>query len=583
MNKLGFAFLAALVVCSPSCAGAGGNSATDSARGPINTPQRDILWPEERAFPTFAAPDGPACVIQTGSLTQDERVTFSALQGIVNAKKPRILLTESGDVPANTWPDTFGVERVDYSSKTTRGSKAYQLVEMFKDEIKGLVLYSCKNSLHYRNAACTVAGSLGNYLPVTQDVFDAITKMDVVFAPRQIVDITTWTERTSIDIYNKLYNEYWNNCTKRLIVSADPARDLDHARDMAAAAGAAVVYLDCTNANERKVYQKFIKDMADAPGTAIAMGWFTTERSGITAGSEFGVSTVPADLYISSTYYAGITYNSDPSDRTINVPPMPPVPALENKAYIAVYITDGDNVQYVQRYMRKLWDSAEERANRGNVPINWTISPSLVDLGPGIMNWYYSQATDKECFVSGPSGLGYLMPVNTLYERGAAAKDFLVDQRYMDNYTKLTETYLRLAGLRVITIWDDATQALRETFARNTPYLYGATVQNFGNGTVREGIAGNRLYFARLKTHYEGVTKIIYDGMRRELQLWNREKPLFLSYQVKVWSNDDGSYTHTPQIVRMYDDLRKEFGDKVEFVRADHFFLLYNEANGLSL
>jgi hypothetical protein len=423
---------------------------------------------------------------------------------------------------------------------------------------------------------------------------DAMTKAGVEFAAGQIVDITAWTETTPVAIYNKLYDEYWKNCTRRIIVSASPVSDMDHVRDMAAATGAAVVYLDCEKATERLVYQKFLKDMADAPGTSVAMGWYTTEGSGIIACSEFGIGTVPSDLYISSTYYAGVTYNSDPADRTINVPPTPPLPELENKAYIAVYISDGDNVQYVQRYMRRMWDSAEEKASRGIVPVNWTISPSLPDLGPGLLNWYYRQATDKEYFVSGPSGMGYLQAANMQYnsstETGTRRRNILTDPRYIENYTRLTETYLRLSGLRVITIWDDASPELREAYARNTRFLYGATLQDTSSNIALDvggGVAGAgngaapTLFFSRQKMRYDGVAKRVYEAIRRDIQLWNKEKPLFLSTQSNVWENEGGGPLHTPQIVRMYDDLREEFGDKVEFVRADHFFSLYNEAHGM--
>ena len=164
---------------------------------------------------------------------------------------------------------------------------------------------------------------------------------------------------------------------------------------MAAATKSAVVYLDCTKKDEKAVFEKFLKDMT--PGNGLVLGWYTTERSGITTVTAYGLSTLPADLFISSTFYSG-------TDHNIAIPSVPDKPELENKMYVAIYISDGDNIQYNQRYMRKLWD--QKKNVRGQVPLNWTISPALVDVAPAMMNYYYTTATEKDCFVCGPSGLG---------------------------------------------------------------------------------------------------------------------------------------------------------------------------------
>ncbi|MCL2099538.1 MAG: hypothetical protein FWH24_03770 [Oscillospiraceae bacterium] len=534
--------------------------------------QAGVLWPAERALPIFASPEETLRIIHTNSLTPDERMSISALQGIVNKTKPRILLTEDGDVLPDTWIKTFGLQ--------TSRMDIYAMIEFYKDEIGGIVVYNTQKSAHHRNAASTIANIHG-YIPVTGGIKNALERQGVEFL--NIIDITDWEETTPMAVYGRIYEEYWQHCTKRLLLSADPNHDFDHCRDIAAAAGAAVVWLDCTRPAERELYQKFMRDMADNREknneTAIVLGWFTTERSGVTAGSEFGISTIPADLYISGSVYGGVTGNPDPEDRTINIPPVPPKKDVENKIYVAVFFTDGDNIQYMQRFMRKLWDSPEETQARGKVAANWTVAPGLVDIGPGILNYYYGKASDYECFVAGPSGMGYLMPTNTLREPGAALGAFLTERKYMDEYTALTERYMRKAGLRALTIWDDASDELRDSYERICRYIYGATVQNFGDRNVTEGVAGGRLWFARHETHYEGVYNTVLSDLTRKIRALqnNGEGPHFLSYQVKTWE------FHTPQLVRLNDDIKARFEEtaEIEFVRADHFFALYNEANGL--
>ncbi len=162
-------------------------------------------------------------------------------------------------------------------------------------------------------------------------------------------DLTELHMTTATEIYQYLYDSEWQQCTRRLIVSANPGRrgDLHHTRDIASAVGAAVVWLDNRDEKQRDLMRKFLADMT--PGDAIVLGWYTTERSGITTASEFGVGTVPADYYLSPSVYGSV-------DQPIAIPVVPKRAELQNKAYVTVFISDGDNIQYNQHAMRNDWD-----------------------------------------------------------------------------------------------------------------------------------------------------------------------------------------------------------------------------------
>ncbi len=108
-------------------------------------------------------------------------------------------------------------------------------------------------------------------------------------------------------------------------------------------------------------------------GEAVALRWYSTERSGITTASEFGIGTLPADFHLSGSVYSG-------TDHRIQVPKVPKMPLLTNKVCVASFISDGDNIQYAQRAMKRIWDRAA--SVRGKAPLNWTIAPGLVDIGP---------------------------------------------------------------------------------------------------------------------------------------------------------------------------------------------------------
>lgn len=559
--------VAGLISAAGVCAvGADSEKNHQSSFPPIEEVRQGMVWPRGQALPTFAPPSPVLDSLEVQSLTGDEQLTFSALQGQVNRTRPRIYLLDArSDAGRDTWANTPSVG-LGETNLFDRDSK-YDLVAKYSPEIKGLVLYTTKLSPHYRNLAATVA-ALRQALPVTAEVQQHLRQNGVDLPV--VADLTNLQFSSSTEIYEYLHDRYWPGCEKRVIVSARPhdrGGDLHHTRDLAAACGAAMVWLDSRIPAERDVMRKFFGDME--AGNAVALGWYATERSGITTASEFGIGTLPADHYISATVYSGTGHR-------IRVPAVPKMPELHNKAYVAIFISDGDNIQYAQRAMRWIWDASA--ASRGKVPLNWTIAPGLVDIGPGILNYYFSTSTPQDCFVAGPSGMGYLIPFNTLAEPGAPVGIYLDDPERMQDYAALTETYLQRSGLRVVTIWDDATPMQRAAYEQHCRSLYGATVQNFRDvPSVRGSVIDRRVRFDKLVIPYVETYEHISRSLKSRLDVWNGDSPLFLTYQVNVWGE-----MKPDRIVDLARQLTEEYAGRVEFVRADHYFNLYNEAHELS-
>lgn len=529
------------------------------------TPNEGLSWPRGQALPIFATPVRGLDVIGVRDLSKDEQITFSSLQGHVNRKQPRIyLLDHRADEGAETWPQTLNLE----FGTRYQSSNRFDLIAKYAGELAGVVVYDPAKSPHYRNLAGTAA-AVNRALPVTREILDEMERRGIHL--KVVEDLTKLTFTTPLEIYQHLHRTYWPKCGKRLIVSAKPhdekgGGDYHHTRDIAAATGSAVVWLDTLDPEQRKMLGMFFADMK--AGEAIALGWYTTERSGVPTATEYGIGTMPADFFVSASVFSG-------GDHRINIPVVPKMPALNAKAYIAVIISDGDNIQYTQHAMRKNWDRTARV--RGKVPLTWTIAPGLVDIAPGILNYYYTTATPLDGFATGPSGMGYLMPFNTLTEPGAPIGDKLTDRSRMDGYTRLTETYLQRSGLRVVTIWDDASPMQRKSYESNCRQLYGATVQNFKDvPSVAGRVENRRIRFDRLEIPYTGSFEHIYGSVTRSLRRWDGNSPLFLSYQVDVWGQ-----MKPEKILELRDRLDREFPGKVEFVRADHYFNLSNEANGL--
>lgn len=543
---------------------------TEPLSEPLAVANKNMTWPESQVFPTFSEPEGKLIAFPSGILSSDlEMAALSCMEGLVNSVKTRMVILEGG---TGTWLSAYG-----FKCTTANESNAYDYIkDLCKDSVAGVVIYSNAKNEEYLNLACTVANTM-RAIPLPLNLYKKWVRKGIDLPI--VADISDLEYTKTVDIYKYMYENYWDKCNHDVIVVQRPGLRV-HMRDLAAAVGGAVVHLSCSSNDsaEVKLFKKFLNDMT--PGKSIVTGWYEDqERELMTVASQCGLSCVPADFFSNGTVFA--------QDLDIAIPAVPDMPELENKIYIAYFLSDGDNIQYDMGAMREYWDN--NYSQRGKVAVNWTISPALVDIAPGMMNYYYTKATDSECFVAGPSGLGYSMPMNSW---GAnVGNNFRSDDKFTA-YIQMTNRYLQQSGLRVVTIWDNLSTSQRKIYSSEGTYLYGLTVQHFTNGSLNAGYTGvtnDMLIIQQTPGYYannsEGTNPLsnISGDIRGAVSYlkYNGTAPVFVATQVSVWA-----YHDVRKVVELEESLSdyyaKIYGaDVVEFVRADHFFNLYYEANGM--
>ena len=529
--------------------------------------QKNLNWPENQIFPYFSEPEGELIAFPDNILSHRERVALASLQGFVNAIETRVVIL-AGDV--SKWLGDYG-----YSYNTVSAENVYSHIkELCKESVAGVVLYSDELSAEYINLAASIGNTM-NALPLTAEDYDKWRSEGIELPV--LADIRGLTYDNTTEIYKYFFDNYWESCNKKILVVQRTGMAFEM-RDLAAAVGGAVVYLSCAGGTETWLFKKYLNTMT--PGESILTGWYADqERELMTVAANCGLSCVPSDFFSNATVFA--------QKQDIEVQQVPDMPELENKIYIAYFLSDGDNIQYDMHAMREYWDN--NSSQKGNVPVNWTISPALVDIAPGMMNYYYSEATDKECFVCGPSGMGYTMPKNTF---GANRGNQFLSNKKFTAYVDMTNRYLQKAGLRTVTIWDNLSLAQRNIYSENGTYLYGLTVQHFTDSSLKKrftGVTNDMLimqmtpgYFAQNAEGNHPLTKIgdvINDAVR--YLKYDGSAPVFVATQVSVWG-----YHNIGDVVELEKYLSDYYGDiygkdVVEFVRADHFYNLYYEAKSL--
>ena len=513
-----------------------------------------VSWPLGQALPSFRTPAQPLDIVKINDM--HTQATMTCLEGIVNRKKPRMIVYTGygSDIDAEqaSWADETGLELGD--TLTT-----YQMIQKYKDEINGLVVYD-PNQLDTINLATTYAG-VYDCIPVLGNMADVLTK-----APYNLEIKADYRGMFSdyLEVYTYLYENLWEHCNKRLLVSLKPDGSFG-ARDMATATRAACTWLDATKEADVELMDKMYCDYL--PNESYMFGWWEEEWPAVQYAGAYGMQTLGANYYNNVTVYGG-------QSKELNQPTVPKKPELHNKIYVALAVSDGDNLQYNMHHMRSSdwWGSPL----RGKIPITWTTSPAMLDAGPQILNYYYRSATDKDYLITGPSGLGYTM--TEVWDSG---------QFSPEKYVQYTNDYFEKTGLNMATVWNNL-GSYGEMIADNCPAALGFTVQDLSlvceeqpmnyygeNQTpfLSLGSVLNYISIDQTTNRHETLIK----KFREFAALYDGTRPMFLMTQVHPWAPST-----LDRLIAFTNQVEREFGDlDIEYVRADHLFMLMAESQGM--
>lgn len=316
-------------------------------------------------------------------------------------------------------------------------------------------------------------------------------------------------------------------------------------RDYIVATQALVFWLDPLVPEEAALLTQILQKVnPDTP----YLGWFPhgNEAPGVTLCAQNGVPVGATDVFNNGTVFGGTRDGIRTSQ-----PPAPRVP-LDNRVYVTLTMSEGDNLQYDQHRMRSIWDDP----NRGQVPINWSISPLLIDAGPSILAYFQGTQTANDFLVAGPSGAGYTYPG----EWPPSA---------LPSFTSRTGDYMRRSGMNVI-------YTLNRQDNTDIP-LSDAVAARYVQDVNPPGILYNWESTSQLSTPAglpvftqigissvtEGIT-----ALANATAKWDRKSPLFVALGVLAWNM-------MPSDVNA---LVRSLGSQYEVVRADVFFRLLKQS-----
>jgi hypothetical protein len=161
------------------------------------------------------------------------------------------------------------------------------------------------------------------------------------------------------------------------------------------------------------------------------------EGPGVTLASRFGKITTVSDYVANYSVTSGFTVPS------LKQKPQPPAPKLDrSKVYVAITVSDGDNLVTWRDYFRHHFDDPMH----GTFPIAWGMGPTLLDVSPVQAQWYYEHAAPTDEFICDVSGAGYIDNTEwavALKDRDKALKSFYDwTQKYMGRMDMKTVRFM---------------------------------------------------------------------------------------------------------------------------------------------
>lgn len=494
----------------------------------LSIPAAELDWPPGHLLPAIPTAATSVDAIDLKQASGAEVDLFASLEGIVNRKQPRLACIGPSDAEG----DLFWL-RIHHL--TMNPIDGFAAVEKYQAELNGLVVVDPARP-ETRNVATTLAG-LDSALICEPELLVKLTNAPFNL---QIREDLRGRFANRAEVYDYLLKEVWPRCSRHVLAGLSP-RMHGGLRDFLVAANASVVWLDAKKPEDAALLARFAPDLK--PAQALYVGWWPDEDAGLKWIGQFGISVLASDFFHNGSLLAGVHEQVTP-------PPVAPPPALQNKMYLALYLSDGDNIQYMQHSLRQLWKDPA----RGKVPIGWTVSPLSVDLDPALLNYYYQTATTNDCLVSGPSGAGY------------GRLDFWKPSD-LDAFTKLTNPYLERSGIRIITVWLRVDDSIGNSFATNCPALLGLISHE---GGAQAKVYGDLPMIGLVgKANYAASAEQLRSGIEREAANWNGSEPKFLAVQGNAWRVKPSGLL---QLAESLDTNR------FVVVRPDHLFQLFNES-----
>ncbi len=452
----------------------------------------------------------------------DEQALLLSLQGVANKSGPHLYFIYPENWPFNYTEPVFEYYKNKRYYTFHRLNTIQQALETFADAPGGYVVWdkSVRTSLI---VAFTLCG-LENAIAVSEELIPLAEAQGL----KKIADFRgKFSGQTDAQIYQWAYDQYWDRCNKELIVWMGGV----HGNKMQPGVADWGIYknvffqdLSCVPADTLE-YELANRLLAEMKPMSLVMGWHSyakdKERDHLTLTSSYGhvvegLNTLPN---FSFSHQIPLSHGFELKNNHHIEPGKTYTP--EDKVYITCVQTDGLGI------------GSWHRPGRGEMPYAWEVIMNYSWLAPGMLEYFYSQATPNDYFIGCLSGPGYMYPK-------------AVPKKYLPKLIDRAHDLMQNLDLKVFEIMDYSEGA---TVEGNTElpkdivdvyYRQMPTAIGFLNGyapaftfSVRNGrpLISYDYYLSPQRDRDDAVADLV------ELAQINAERPYFLLMHVRESSD----------------------------------------------
>ncbi len=435
-------------------------------------------------------------------------------------------------------------------------------------------------------------------LPATINIATMIAAVErgVVIAPSDIgtygagkpIEDLRGRWSTNLEAYTWAYENLWPSMRHDVLAIFHPTATAHHIRDYLVQNRIFTFWVTGENVEDGIVSdhdaEKAFAEMlfAETPVNTPVIGWIgtsfddgLTEYQGVGLMGEYGKLKLGCDWTTNMSILSGVQVDWHSVLEQFHARPKPPSPVLDDsKVYMLISVIDaGDAPVYWQGVQYLVWQDSR----RGNFPIGWSLGPGSLELLPGVMEWFYEQATSNDYFFFAPSGGGYVHPYRNFMSRTTDP------QQAWAAYLHLTDYYMKWLDVSAVSLYTTAWN----TFDRQ---VHDTTTQRFVEGLENlellilgmgrdEGITqwnysmGDDVLVSHTATRWDssniGRNQANRDWMVNEIQTHTpTERPGFMIVYPISWS-----YWPTD-----LENVLSQLGSEYVPVNAEHFKALYEES-----
>ena len=519
-----------------------------------NSEGAGLDWSADRILPAFQAPEH-LDVFDLRTASREVQLSVATLVGLINRPRPQVYLISRNN-------DAFWLQEIFASipydiSPLAANEILIALLSSHRDRVQGTIIYDPDFSDSI-NIATMLAGQQDGIIvsPV-----QASELQQPPYALPVLADLRTYGWGSRLEAYRWAQQNLLGHASSQLIAGLDPQIALG-IRPFLVATRTFIYWLNPLNVlpnpsvgwlSERGLLKQLLHSFS--PGVA-HLGWFIHEGSGVSMTSEAALPVFASDLFSNLEVWTSFQPQLQPQGFTdaqeLKRAPQAslrvPTPAL-SKIYLSFTFSEGDNWQYIQEHMLRLWQDPA----RGSLPLGWTTSPALLQAAPAMAAYYARTATEQDEFVAGPSGAGYMYPSRWPGE-------------HLPVFLQRTGQWMQQMNLKVLEVldsnfWQNLSLMLRAIFAgtgmalikRDLQERFAETLSFFGIHGLLSGAGQEKASWVIISDIpvYQnlGLASSI-DGtlaMIKRATSANQQRPYFLSVYVLAWRMTPSDLKHIVQ------------------------------------